>query len=66
MQITETEFKAYKLGCFERLGFSLDEAVDLVEEGYDWHELDRLLAIKCPRHLAVKICAPLHSTHRGI
>jgi hypothetical protein len=55
-----------KLKCFLDLGFDIEESLELVEEGYDWHELDRLLKIKCPKHLAIKICAPMHSLMRGI
>jgi hypothetical protein len=48
----------YKLGQYDRLGFSFEDALEAVEKGIDWHDAERLLRRGCSPELALAILAP--------
>jgi hypothetical protein len=52
------EVEMYKIGQFQRLGFSLDDALMAIDQGIDWHDVDRLLSRGCSQSLALTILAP--------
>lgn len=50
---------SYKISQYERLGFSLEEALTAIDQGIDWHDVESLLSRGCSRQLALAILAPL-------
>ena len=55
----EWEVESYKIAQYERLGFSLEDSLTAIEQGIDWHDVDRLLTRGCAHELALAILAPL-------
>jgi hypothetical protein len=53
------EVDSYKISQYERLGFSLEAALSAIDQGIDWHDVDRLLSRGCAPELALAILAPL-------
>jgi hypothetical protein len=53
------EVESYKIVQYERLGFSFEEALIAIDQGIDWHDVERLLSRGCSRELALAILAPL-------
>ena len=49
----------HKIRQFDRLGFTLDDALMAVDQGIDWHDVERLLTCGCAPELALAILAPL-------
>ena len=50
---------SYKIAQYERLGYSLEDAVTAIDQAIDWHDVERLLSRGCSRELALAILAPL-------
>lgn len=53
------EVDSYKVTQYGRLGFSLRDALAAIEQGIDWHDVERLLSRGCTPALALAILAPL-------
>lgn len=49
--------ESFQLKQFERLGFSLTEAIDAINRGVDWHYVQNLINNGCSRTLALDIAA---------
>ena len=54
------EVDSYKIAQYERLGYSLEAALAAIDQGIDWHDVDRLLGRGCAPELALAILAPLN------
>jgi len=47
--------ESWKREQFERLGFTADDALLLVGEGLDWHDVEELTSRGCDRETALRI-----------
>jgi hypothetical protein len=53
------ELESHRIRQYQRLGFSLEDALMAIGQGIDWHDADRLLSRGCPPELALAILAPV-------
>jgi hypothetical protein len=49
------EVETYRIGQFQRLGFSVEDALRAIDQGIDWHDVQRLLSGGCSPELALAI-----------
>lgn len=45
----------FKIDNFLRIGYSVTDAIDAVDHGKDWHEVENLVEKGCPLQTALKI-----------
>ena len=57
--LCKSEVETYKIAQYERLGFSFEDALMAIDQGIDWHDVERLLSRGCSPELALAILAPL-------
>ena len=62
--LDEIKTELYKMERFEELGYNSVQAIELIEDGVDWHEVEKLRSNGCSPTLAARICAPIGSKRR--